>query len=153
MAEPTAPSEDPALDRDDDRSWEADELPLDRVQAAPVPTPVLDSGAPEPIRAEPAQPAPTSGPTIALSILGGVFLAYAVSWAVIARVTGDRALPTLIPGLTWVLLVAAVLAPVLWEAMLLWGVHRPVLRWTFAAVGVLVLFPFPLILTMLGGAR
>jgi hypothetical protein len=147
MPEQRTPSEDPGLDAEDEASWRSDEVDPAQV-ATPLRSPELSAGAPEP-RAEFA-PQPQPRATAWLGVFAGLMVAYSAAWCVIVATTGTRAVPQLIPGVGMIWTWGAALAPLVWAAMVTWALHGRLARWGAAVLGIVVLFPLPLVLSMIG---
>ncbi|WP_066516503.1 hypothetical protein [Curtobacterium ammoniigenes] len=133
---PGDPSDDEAL------SW-GGELDATHVDASK--NPVIRGAARAPSPERPAG----SGSLVGMGVLGGIYLLYTVAWLVSASVlpvAGGTALSALFAeGLR----VLAIMAPAFWFVATLWFGQTISVRARFVwlVVGVVVLFPWPFLMT------
>lgn len=136
-----------ALDSEDDVELAADEL--QRVES--ISTPDLDAGV---LSAADAAPAAHAQPTVLvlLGALCGIMLTESVGWMFVVGTIGHAIASPLIPGADLAWTIAVVLSPLLWMGCALLEWRRPTV-WVWALIGVLLLFPWPLIAGFIGGAN
>jgi hypothetical protein len=91
----------------------------------------------------------TSASLGVLGVLGGVYLLYTVAWLVSAASLPVAAGTAAAAAFSQVLRVLAIVAPVAWFTTTLWlgAARRTRTRVLWLVVGVLVLFPWPFLLT------
>lgn len=146
--------------RDEDAlSWEGDDDPtLDT--GGPAPEPIGPSGSATPestpaaaVREAPLEPEPEpealgTVSLVALGVLGGVYLLFAIGWLLGGlRLQGRYPIllaDAMYQGALWL----ATAAPLIWFATTLFATRRTRawVRWLWLALGVLLLIPWPFLM-------